>query len=193
LSAAALRGEDDVIEQGGKMIPHEFSILPSSTVAALLDQYPELENILIGLAPPFKKLKNPLLRKGIAKVASLKHAAAVAGMPVNDLVNKLRAAVGQEAIAPDDTVEPISYFGRQPEWFSAAKIVTSIDERTSDPNKMPITAVLQKAGRLQTGEMLELVTTFLPAPGIEIMKKKRLRVWSVQQERGLIRTYVSKH
>jgi hypothetical protein len=171
---------------------YAFPILPSTKVGALLDRYPELEDILIGLAPPFKKLKNPLLRKGVARVASLKHAAAVGGIPVNDLVNKLRAAVGQEAIASEDAAGSLSYFSGQPEWFDTARIVTSIDERASDPNQMPIVAVLQKAARLQAGEILELVTTFLPAPGIEIMKSKGLRVWSVQQGPELIRTYVSK-
>jgi uncharacterized protein DUF1858 len=169
-----------------------FPILPSTKVGALLDRYPELEDVLIGLAPPFKKLRNPLLRKGVARVASLKHAAAVGGMPVNDLVNKLRAAVGQEAISSEDTAGSLSYFSEQPEWFDTARIVTSIDERSSDPNQMPIVAVLQKAARLQAGEILELVTTFLPAPGIEIMKGKGLRVWSVQQGPELIRTYVAK-
>lgn len=170
----------------------DFPILSSTKVGALLDRYPQLEEILIGLAPPFKKLRNPLLRKGIAKVASLKQAAAVGGLPVNDLVNKLRAAVGQEAIALENAGESISYFSTQPEWFAASKIVTSIDERAADQERMPIVAVLQKAGRLQAGEMLELITTFLPAPGIEIMKRKGLRVWSVQQGPELIRTYVSK-
>jgi hypothetical protein len=171
---------------------YDFPILPSTKVGALLDRYPELEDILIGLAPPFKKLKNPFLRKGVARVASLKHAAAVGGMPVNDLVNKLRAVVGQEAIASEDASRSIAYFSDQPEWFAAARIVASIDERAADPNEMPIVAVLQKAAHLQAGEMLELVTTFLPAPGIEIMKKKGLRVWSVQQGPELIRTYVSR-
>jgi hypothetical protein len=176
-----------------KTVPDDnFPILPSTKVGALLDWYPELECILIRLTPVFKKLRNPLLRKGVAKVASLKHAAAVGGVPVNDLVNKLRAAVGQEAIVSEDASESISYFSGQPEWFAVAKIVTSIDERAVDPNKMPIVAVLQKAARLDAGEMLELVTTFLPAPGIEIMRRKGLRVWSVQQGPELIRTYVSK-
>jgi TusA-related sulfurtransferase len=174
-------------------MPHyDFPILPSTKVGALLDRYPELEDTLIGLAPAFKKLRNPLLRKGVAKVASLKHAAAVGGMPVNDLVNKLRAAVGQEALTSGDDGGPISYFSGQPEWFATARIVRSIDERSADPNKMPIVAVLQEAAHLQAGEILELLTTFLPAPGIEIMKRKGLRVWSVQQEPELIRTYVSK-
>jgi hypothetical protein len=81
---------------------YDFPILPSTKVAALLDRYPELEEVLIGLPPPFKKLKNPLLRKGVAKVASLRNAAAVGGITVHELVNKLRAAVGQEAILSGD-------------------------------------------------------------------------------------------
>src|SRR5262245_60025801 len=75
----------------GAVTARDFSILPDTKVADLLDRYPELEDVLISLASPFKKLKNPVLRKGVARVASLTHVAAVAGMQVNDLVNKLRA------------------------------------------------------------------------------------------------------
>jgi hypothetical protein len=71
----------------------ELPILPATKVSSLLDRYPELEQVLIQLAPPFQKLKNPLLRRGITKVASLKQAAAVGGLPVSKLVNTLRAAV----------------------------------------------------------------------------------------------------
>ena len=70
--------------------------------------------------------------------------------------------------------------------------MASIDESVTDPDKMPIVTVLQRAATLQRGEMLELVTAFLPAPGIEIMKRKGLLVWSLQQTPELIRTYVSK-
>ena len=174
------------------MSDRDFPILPSTKVATLLDRYPELEKVLIELAPPFKKLKNPFLRKGVAKVASLGQAAAVGGMPVDELVNKLRAAVGQEPVALGDSGKTVSYFSSQPEWFDATKIVASIDETVIDPDKMPIVSVLQRAVTLQPGEMLELVTTFLPAPGIEIMKRKGLLVWSLQQTPKLIRTYVSK-
>jgi TusA-related sulfurtransferase len=176
-----------------KRVPDRgFPILPSTKVAALLDRYPELEDVLIGLAPPFKKLKNPLLRKGVAKVASLRQAAAVAGTAVNELVNKLRAAVGQEAIGSEDSGGTTSNFSSQPEWFDSARIVASIDERVTDPDKMPIVTVLQRVATLQPGEILELITTFLPAPGIVIMKRKGLQVWSVQQATELIRTCVAK-
>jgi Domain of unknown function (DUF1858) len=174
------------------MPENKLPILPSTKVAALLDRYPQLEDVLIGLAPPFRKLKNPFLRKGVARVASLRQAAAVGGMSVSELVNKLRAAVGQPPIASDDADERAAYFSSQPEWFDAANVVESIDESKSDPRKMPVVTVLQRAATLQRGQILELITNFLPAPGIAIMKQKGFRVWSSQSTPDLIHTYISK-
>jgi len=177
-----------------KEIPESgFPILPSTKIAALLDHFPELEDVLIGLAPPFQKLRNPILRKSVARVASLQQAAAVARMNVNELVNRLRAAVGQENLSTGAAAtDTSSYFSPRPEWFSASRIVASIDEMASDPDKMPVVTLLQRAAKLQPGEMLELITTFLPAPGIDILKNKGLRVWSMEDESKLIRTYVSR-
>ena len=170
----------------------DLPILPSTHIGELLERYPELEEVLIGMAPAFKKLKNPFLRKSVGKVASLRQAAAVGALPVEDLVNKLRSAVGQEAYVSDDEVGKAAYFGEQPEWFDANKIAVSIDESSADPNKMPINAVLQKMQGLQAGQMLELITDFLPAPGIDIMKKKGFQVWTMRKGPERICTYVLK-
>lgn len=174
------------------MPANDFPILPTTKVAALLDRYPELDDVLIRLAPPFKKLKNPFLRKGVARVASLKQAAAVAGLPVAQLVNTLRDAVGQSPIPFDDANERATYFPARPDWFDASRIVHSIDESSTDPDKMPITEVLQEATLLNPGEILELVTQHLPAPGIDILKSKGYRVWSSQPAAEVIRTFVCK-
>jgi len=189
------------------MTEEGLSITPSTKVAAVLDNYPELEEVLIGIAPPFKKLKNPMLRRGVAikklknpmlrrgvaKVASLRQVAAVGRVPVDELVNQLRAAVGQEETAVDAAGGTASYFTGQPDWFDRTKVVASIDERAaSDPDRMGITRVLPAANRLQQTEILELITTFLPAPGIDVMKGKGFLAWSVQEEPELIRSYFTR-
>jgi len=92
------------------MTESHLPIMPTTKVAALLDHFPQLEDVLIGMAPPFRKLKNPVLRKSVAKVASLRQAAAVGRVPVVELVNKLRAAVGQEPLAAEDLGDTVSYF-----------------------------------------------------------------------------------
>ncbi len=70
-----------------------IEITPSTKVNDLLDAYPELEETLIGIAPPFKKMKNPILRKSVARVATIKHISSVGNVPLNELINKLRKAV----------------------------------------------------------------------------------------------------
>jgi hypothetical protein len=41
------------------MTSDNIEITPSTTVNDLLEAYPELEETLISIAPPFKKLKTP--------------------------------------------------------------------------------------------------------------------------------------
>ncbi len=65
-------------------------ITPQTKIGELLDTYPELESVLIDLAPAFKKLQNPILRKTVARVTSVRQAAAIGKLPVDVVVNKLR-------------------------------------------------------------------------------------------------------
>jgi hypothetical protein len=44
-------------------------------VADLLDSWPELEETLVAQAPAFRRLRNPVLRRAVARVATLEPAA----------------------------------------------------------------------------------------------------------------------
>ena len=169
-----------------------IEITASTTVHELLTAYPELEETLISIAEPFKKLKNPLLRKSIAKIATLKHISAVGNVPLNDLVNELRQAVGQSEIS--ESYEDEKYFLDQPDWFSKDRIVLSVNEEELEiKDKMTVVVILQEAKHIEKGEIIELTTTFLPAPGIETMKSKGYSVWTVKDDENLIKTYFLKN
>ncbi len=169
-----------------------LEITPSVTVHALLEAYPELEEVLIGIAPPFKKLRNPILRRSVAKVATLKHASSVGNVPLNELIATLRAAVGQTEST--ETYSDEDYFGEQPAWFSPERIALSIEEdKLEDKDQMPLVTILQGAKQLKKGEIIELITTFLPAPGIEIMKSKGYSVWIRKEGEDLIQSYFLKN
>ncbi len=174
-------------------MPKDKPLITSTTkVADLLKSYPELEDVLIAMAPPFKKLKNPVLRRSVAKLATLQQAAAVARIPISQMLNDLRAAVGQTPLEATEHVEETDYFGNQPDWFDRTRIVMSLNEREIEEDKMPINKVLKEGARLREGDILELVTTFLPAPGIDVMKSKGFVVWTVQETPELVKTYFSK-
>lgn len=170
----------------------ELEITPSVTVHALLEAYPELEEVLIGIAPPFKKLKNPILRRSIARIATIKHISSVGRVPLNELISKLRKAVGQQESM--DSYSDEDYFGEQPDWFSPDKISFSINEdKVENPDKMTLVAILEGAKSVKQGEIIELVTTFLPAPGIDIMKSKGYSTWTRKAGEELIKSYFLKN
>jgi len=174
------------------MSQNGIEITPSVTVHALLEAYPELEEVLIGIAPPFKKLKNPFLRKTVAKVATIKHIASVGGVPLDKLIAQLREAVGQAESS--ESYEDQDYFGEQPEWFSPGKIALSIDEdKVEDKDKMTLVIILKEAKSVKKGEIIELVTSFLPAPGIDILKSKGYSVWTRKEGDDLIKSYFLKN
>jgi hypothetical protein len=173
------------------MIKEELKIAPSTTVHDLLVKYPELEDKLIAMAPPFKKLRNPALKKSIAKVATLKHVASVGNIPLNQLINIIRNEVGQPAIS--EAFEFEDYFSLKPDWFSTEKISVSLVEgEVGDKDKMTVVAVLREAKKLKRGKIIELITTFLPAPGIDTMRAKGFLVWTTKSDGDTIRTYFMK-
>lgn len=174
------------------MTTGNIEITPSTKVNELLDAYPEIEETLIGIAPPFKKLKNKFLRKSVAKVATLKHIASVGDVPLNELINKLKEAVGQSKT--NDFYEDENYFSNKPDWFSVDNISLSLDEDSlDDKHKMALVTILQQARKVKKGEIIELTTSFLPAPGIDRMKEKGYAVWTVKEGDNLIKSYFLKN
>jgi hypothetical protein len=168
-----------------------FLIEATTKVADVLSRFPQLEDELIDFAPPFAKLRNPLLRNSIGKVATLKQAAAVAGVPVTDLVNHLRTLVGQPLLEGDAGPE-VDYFPAEPEWVAGTCVVGTLDERVEDPEQteMAIVRVSRAARGLDANQAVELLTTFLPAPGIEVMRRKGHATWCKRDADGTVHTLV---
>ena len=173
------------------MTQSKIEVTPETKVHDLLVAYPELEDALISIAPPFKKLKNPFLRNTVAKVATVKHISSVGNIPLNDLLNKIRTLIGQET--QNDSYADENYFLSQPDWFSADKITLSITEdKVEEKDKMTLVIILQKAKEVQEGQIIELITSFLPAPGIDILKSKGYSVWTKKESDDLIKSYFLK-
>lgn len=142
-------------------------ITPKTKIYDLLQAYPQLEEPLIAAAPEFKKLKNPILRKTIARVTNIGQAAAVGGINVEELVNRLRSEVGQGSIeALEDSDQ--KFVTAKPDWFNNDKVVKTIDIREMLNNgEQPVHEVLSAIKKLQDNEILKIIAPFVPAPLID--------------------------
>jgi len=76
-----------------------------------------------------------------------------------------------------------------PNWFDESCVATSIDDRTGDPDEMAITRITKALKDLADRQVIELITTFLPAPGIDVARNRGLHTWTVQEQADLYKTY----
>jgi len=174
------------------MSNEKIDLSPDTKVYDLLENHPEIEDDLISIAPPFKKLKNTFLRNSVAKVATMKHISAVANIPLNELLNQIRELIGDDTKNEDYSNE--NYFAIKPEWFTLEKITITIEEdKIEDKDKMTLVTILDKAKDLPEGSVIELITSFLPAPGIDILKSKGYSVWTTKERDDLIKSYFLKN
>lgn len=169
-------------------------ITSDTKVAELLKEFPQLEPFLLQFSPAFATLKNPVLRCTVAKVTSLQQAAKVGGVNIVEMVDVLRAEAGQpplgESFCPDNRDVPIPFS----EWDAAAKRVTrTFDARVViEAGEHPKDAVLAEAAKLQSGDCLEIITPFPPAPLVELLQKRGFTINMAPPENSVVRTFVKK-
>ncbi len=156
-------------------------------IAALIDAHPEAEATLIALAPAFRALNNPVLRRTVARVATVAQAAQVADMPVPELVAALRRALGQDtacdACAHDPTgdanVEPA------PPWLAGVGPAVTLDAAAlMAAGCTPVGEAAARLSGLAPGQVLLLVAPFRPVPLIEALEGKGHEIYARPTEGG---------
>lgn len=163
-------------------------ITPKTKVAELLKDYPELETTLIEIAPAFKKLKNPVLRKTIAKVTSLRQAAKVGNVSLGQMINRLRHEAGLKGDLGLDSNEAESKV--RPKWLDESKVVMTLDARPIlDAGEQPLGRVMSDLRKLEPEQIYKLTTPFTPAPIIDLARDKGFDCWSSENNPEEVITY----
>jgi len=154
-------------------------ITPKTKVLQVIEAYPELEDVLIGYVPAFKKLKNPVLRNTVAKIATLQQAAAVGNVKIEDLINLLRKHVGQDLFTANAGT---LYNTEKPAWFAENLITKELDAKIMlAANEQPVNQVIADLKDMAPGSIYKLIAPFLPAPLIDKATSLGIQHWIVEE------------
>src|SRR5665648_853317 len=85
-----------------------MEITSDTKIHGLLEEYPYLLDFLVAYDTEFQKLKNPVLRATLTRVASLEAAAEMADIPVSKLVSDLKAEVERRELGGAEEKAPPS-------------------------------------------------------------------------------------
>jgi uncharacterized protein (DUF2249 family) len=167
-------------------------ITPKTKIYDLLEAFPELEDILIGSAPEFKKLKNPVLRKTITRITNIGQAAIIGGLNVEELVNRLREKVGQNTLEQLDD-SGTKYVTACPGWFRKEAVSQTIDIREMlNMGEQPVHEVLAAIKKLNENEILEIIAPFIPAPLLDKTLSLEYKHWLDKKSDSEYTVYFSK-
>ncbi len=129
--------------------------------------------------PAFKKLQNPVLRRTVAKVASLQQAAAVGNVRTEELINRLRREVGQDLFAESAGA---AYNTARPGWFDEKRLAKELDARPLlAAGEQPVNQVMADFAAMAAGTIYKLSAPFLPAPLIDKGSSLGLEHWLVKE------------
>lgn len=147
-------------------------------VSDLLDAYPHLESTLLELSPAFSKLRNPILRRTVAKVTTLQQAAKVAGVSPILLLETLRQAAGLPIDNSNESIDIENEQKDKPEWFGEMNITIRFDARPIiESGENPMQEIIGLSKELQNNQIMELTAPFKPVPIMDLLKSKGFEVW----------------
>ncbi len=177
----------------GVRVTTSLAITPETKVADLLEAYPDLEEVLISIAPMFAKLRNPVLRRTIAKVTTLERAAAVAGISPREIVGRLREAAGlavedhgPESIGADAVVGSEDL----PAWVDLEHVQWTLDaDELLEAGDQPIAEAQKRSKVLRGGDLGLVTSSFRPAPLIDFLEREGYRTAVTRSESGFA-TYI---
>ncbi|WP_150845823.1 MULTISPECIES: PAS domain-containing protein [unclassified Clostridium] len=76
-------------EVSGEVIKNQYGLTKETVIGDLVKKYPFLKEFLLNLSPKFSKLKNPVLFKTMASIATLDMISERGGFEVEELISKI--------------------------------------------------------------------------------------------------------
>lgn len=154
-----------------------MKIKKDDKIANIIKEYPHLIDVLVNYNPHFKLLKNPILRKTVAKLATVEKAAQVAGVSLRGLLKVLNEAVGYEMSMEE--LRSIEEFKRGPDKppieITNAKDedIVSLDVRPLlKKGEEPFGKIMETVKSLKDGQIFLLEVLFEPGPLYDVMERK---------------------
>ena len=169
-----------------------MAITPDTKIGDFLEAHPDQQEALIARIPEFAKLRNPVLRRTVAKLATVDQAARVAGIPTLDLVRFLRELAG-EPIQAADSGRPAPLEDPRPDWARPSAVRSALDaDALLAGGEHPLARARRALLTLAPGEVLQLLSPFRPEPLLDQFRQERTPCWCEQEGTGRFRTWILK-
>ncbi|WP_306589719.1 DUF1858 domain-containing protein [Geothrix sp. 21YS21S-4] len=168
-----------------------MAITPATRIGDFLEAHPDLQEALIARVPEFAKLRNPILRRTVAKLATVDQAARIAGLPTAELVRFLRELAGEADIPGPEA--PVLIPEARPDWAWPESLRATVDaEAALAAGEHPLAQTRAALRVLASGEAMQLLSAFRPEPLLAELSQEGVPCWCEEEAPGRFRTWILK-
>ena len=156
-------------------------IAADTTVAALLEEHPQLLEFLAGYHAHFEKLRDPLLRRVMAPRVTIAEAARIANVDPGALLAALRRAAGEPQASAPATVPPAPTAAPIPAAVAALPESRRVHVDVRDDIRRghePFARIMAAVKDLGADAALVLRAPFEPVPLYDVLGKRGLAHWT---------------
>ena len=160
-------------------------ITADTNLGGLLDEHPELVEVLARQHDHFARLRNRLLRRVMAPRVTVGQAAGLAGVPVAALVTTLRRAIG-ESEEPATAAPPPAgaATGPRPAELDRLRVV-EVDVRDDiQRGEEPFARIMAAVKAVGPAEALVVRAPFEPVPLYDVLGRRGLAHWTEPRAPG---------
>ena len=164
-----------------------MKVTENTKISKIIKENNKAIDAISSINPHFKKLKNPFLRKILASRVSVKDAAKIGGVKVEEILKRLEA-IGFKVNYTSTTIKK----NKNKTPVISKSIQQSLDVRPIIALGVdPFQTILKITNKLNVGEVLEIINSFEPIPLINILAEKGFKTKTIQKD-DLFYTYFEK-
>lgn len=163
-------------------------------IAQLLKHHPDALETIVSIAPDFKKLRNPILRKLMAGRTTIAMASKIGGCKPEDFFKAL-APLGFEADSKKTVSEATPENKPLPDYLKTlpSQQLVNFDVRAMlASGEDPLKSIQQKVNALKEGQALLIINNFEPVPLIKLLERQGFQAYVRFVDAETIETYFYK-
>jgi len=165
-----------------------MKITQDTKISKILKEKPEAIDVIAGINQNFRKLQNPILRRSLATRVSVKDAAKIGKVSVNEFLKALER-IGFEVEYVDETQSQEKQEALLPPDFSNREIVELDVRPIIAEGKDPFGYINKTAKNIKPEQILLIINDFEPIPLVEYLIGKNFIHWMKQDAEGNYLTY----
>ncbi len=158
-------------------------------ISKILNASPKAIEIITAINPKFEKLNNPILRRSLATRVSVKDAARIGKIDVNDFLKSLEENGFEVEYYHPQKDEEGKNIKLLPPDFSNREIITLDVRPIMEEGKDPFGYINKVAKQIKPEQILLIINDFEPIPLIDFLVGKNFIHWMKQDEEGNYLTY----